>query len=547
MFYFPRITLNTHNNLLVLNFEHIEWDYTLETDKVPSLVQYGSYSDAPIRKQPYPYIRAQRMKLAGASNSKIIHHKGRDDHGPTPIHQSEFRAAQLSHSAKTLSERYLNSARSIQTPRGVSSLSLPVSPSGYSPTRKHRDLSVRQVSSAPSTVFRKPPTSPPGTSKSRPPTAKSQKTQVSVKIADQEIEEEEGSPKEPPIVHRRVSWAFEKPLVPVSKDVSLSEMKALLRSQIRMKSESIIPPDFIYLTVNAIQNSMKPSETSTNTDLNVQDCNLKSAPSKVEQVRPSSSPSRIDPRTKVPVEELHLEQFLTGDGETASEFSDLRSVKSLRTKEQPKTPVLPDKEVYQTRYISTPVKPAAHKSLHPKRVKSTLPRGRVIRPISAATMQKTDKSPLFLPTAKNTRPFTAPAKTRLGTMESLSPSIASYLPGGFVPRPKTVDLLSSAQIHSHVPMLMYSQEVKDKIRELKERQQNREQLIPRGSGIPLLGKVSPLNDPLRSHIKFELRTHKQEQEYIANIERMHQEQRQREEEVAERKKRAAWLAITRVS
>nr|KAG5713481.1 hypothetical protein BaRGS_025029 [Batillaria attramentaria] len=32
-----RITLNTHNNLLVMNFEHVEWDYSLETDKIKLL------------------------------------------------------------------------------------------------------------------------------------------------------------------------------------------------------------------------------------------------------------------------------------------------------------------------------------------------------------------------------------------------------------------------------------------------------------------------------------------------------------------------------
>jgi len=52
-----RITISTACNLLVLNFEEVDWDYTLDEDKVPPLVQYQSYSDAPVRQQPYPYIR----------------------------------------------------------------------------------------------------------------------------------------------------------------------------------------------------------------------------------------------------------------------------------------------------------------------------------------------------------------------------------------------------------------------------------------------------------------------------------------------------------
>jgi hypothetical protein len=102
--------------------------------------------------------------------------------------------------------------------------------------------------------------------------------------------------KEPPVITRRVSWAFERPMEPKDRTINLSEMKALLKSQIRMKTENIVPPDFIYLTVSTIQSQLAESETGHNTRLNMLDYK---AAEYTHKHRPSSSPSRIDPRTKV--------------------------------------------------------------------------------------------------------------------------------------------------------------------------------------------------------------------------------------------------------
>jgi hypothetical protein len=47
----------------VLSFDPPNWDYTLESDKVPSLVPYSSYADAPIRHREYSYIRGSLKKF----------------------------------------------------------------------------------------------------------------------------------------------------------------------------------------------------------------------------------------------------------------------------------------------------------------------------------------------------------------------------------------------------------------------------------------------------------------------------------------------------
>ena len=133
--FFYRVTINTPNNLLVLNFESVEYDYTLEDDKMPPMVQYSKYSDAPIRHQPYAYVRAQRMKRADATNRKILHPDGvKKPDGDTGTADSVTvrilvqKPSQISHSAKSLSERSMQEAKrlhsaSVNSERARSSLS----------------------------------------------------------------------------------------------------------------------------------------------------------------------------------------------------------------------------------------------------------------------------------------------------------------------------------------------------------------------------------------------------------------------------------------
>lgn len=546
-----RITLNTHNNLLVLNFEPVDWDYTLETDKVPPLVQYGSYSDAPVRSQPYAYVRAQRMRKAGASNLKLLHRPVSPQRPPGAEVklQHGYHAPQLPHSAKGLSERSLDTARRVQSATRSDTSRLPSREGVYFPVEElyHAQTkdSVRDTS-PPASLARKPPPAPSTSShrgsKLRPPTAKSGPT---VTIVEKKGDEDDSDilTKEPPMVKRRVSWAFDRPLEPKDKTISLSEMKALLRSQIRMRAENIVPPDFIYLTVSTIQATMGQSETNRNTSLNIRD---EKVAAYTERIRPSSSPSRIDPRTKVPVEELGLEVFMDDEG-TISEVSDLKSIRSTKVKEPPKPPPIPSKEVFSTQCAPTPVKTSPRRSIHPSKVKTTIPRGRVIRPISAGVMQEQPRDIEFISATSSVRPprpGTAPApKTRPFTGRSgLSTSIQASLPGSSPVRPRSQQLTSAAVEASTVPMLMYSKELKDRIEEIKQQRKLREQLPIGSAGERPLGKVSPHNTPMREHIKFELKTHEQEREHLTQIEQIHQQQRRLEQEQLEKRKRAAWLA-----
>ena len=531
----PRITVNTLNNLLVMNFEKVTWDYTLETDKVPPLVQYGSYSDAPVRQQPYPYIRAQRMRLAGASNYKIVHHSD-----PPPVAntklvlpQQKYRALQLPHSAKSLSARSMEVARRVQsgTARIQVSNNIPETALIDSPK-----VETKLAQSDMQSLISKR-TSP--TSKHR---VKSAPSQYSVTIKEQPEEDETDTDREIFHMGRRISWAFDKPLVPQDKDITLSEIKALLRSQIRMKKESVVPPDFIYLTINTIQNTMAKSETNYNTNTNMQD--PKSKPS--TRVRPSSSPSRIDPRSKVPIEELNVDFFISEDG-TVSEISDHRSVRSVKTKEQPRPPSVQEKEVFSTLCASTPICGQPRQSMHPTNIRSTVPAGRIIRPISAgplgAERSEIDESSELSPC----RPITAPVKPRHPSVRSVPASIGPSLPGAGVLAHKSSRsnaLMSSALGEARsLPMLMYSEKIKSKATELKEQRKKRQVPIKLGNDGRPLGNVSQYNQPMRDHATFELRTYQQEEVHAEKIQQSYVDQKKKTERSSEKRKRAAWIAM----
>lgn len=543
--------MNTHNNLLLLHFEHVEWDYTLETDKVPPLVQYGSYSDAPVRSQPYTYVRAHRMKKAGASNTKIIH---RNASPPLPpgskvILQHGYHALQLPHSAKSLSEHSMEAARKIHSSMSRPDFSQVSCRDGSSFSGDECQLECRQTAcrdvqlelSAVGSTAKKPPPSPsllglggkhqPAASKSTPSVTINEK--MGSKAASAVVM------KNPPIVKRRVSWAFDKPLEPKDKIISLSEMKSLLRSQIRMKAESIVPPNFIYLTVNTIQTTMVPSETNYNTRKNMLE---EKVVEYTETKRPSSSPGRIDPRTKLPVEDLGLRVFMA-ESDMVSEVSDLRSIRSAKVKEVAKPSTIVNKEEITTLCAATHINATPFLSLHPSCVKSTIPKGRVIRPISASVLQQQKDANNASSATYSVRPVTAPAaKSYPDTGKSVFRSIKTSLPGATPVPPPSQQQTSSAIANAVVPMLMYSKEVMQKIEEMKK--QNRKAREPPVAvlGDKPLGKISPHNMPMRNHIKFELKTHKQEQAQLDSIMCINHEQKIKEQEQLEKKKRAAWLA-----
>ena len=488
------------------------------------------------------------MKRAGASNVKIVHHdkvKDTPSEVRTPL-QSEYRAAQLPHSAKSLSIKSIENARLIQSAGPESGYE-----SGPSPRTLPESRPVSQICTISSQKsIRHSSMSKPPLPKPKPSPVKSVASHVNVMIADpkqKDYDDDDDEITPSPTMKRRVSWAFDTPYVPKSKEISLSETKSVLRSQMRMRSESQVPPDFIYLTINAIQNAMKTSETINNTEKN-----FKAIAARFDGFtkRPSSSPSKIDPRTKVPVEEMMLDRFKQRpeDAETVSEFSDNKSIKSVKSAKTTKSTQShgPDRELYATRCEVKPTKTKIRMSLHPKGIKTTVPSGRSIRPMSAATSRR---RPPPEPEDAVGRPVTAPSLRRPDTAISSVPStIATVMPGLVPQMRRQPDRLTTSGLETNlVPMKMYPKDMKEKLSALIEsKRRTKSETILHSASDTAIGKVSKYNDPMRSHVKFELRTYEQEQSHIKRVEEEYQTKLHDDEASLERKKRAAWLAKAKI-
>ncbi|XP_013384756.1 CMT1A duplicated region transcript 1 protein [Lingula anatina] len=563
-----RVTLNTVNNLIVLNFENIDWDYTLENDRMPPLVTYGSYSDVPVRQQPYPYVRAKRMEKAGATNTKIVQHDKPDGKKGLSGRRAAS-APQLEHSARPLSGKIMQSAMDTQST---------IKPdSGYNSLweeslyRGESRLAQRPESQKATTgmTSAKPPMSP-SLHKAGPKSLMSAKSlgsrsgasspqrsrqHISVSVMDPKVPNSDYEDSEvdagPTDMKRRVSWAFEHALMPKTKELSLSETKALLRSQIRAK-ENAIPPDFIYMTINAIHQSKKSrEEISRNTLMNQQDSMLGR---KTRLNRPSSGPASIDPRTKIPIEEIleDWEQFQQpqhiGFHKSAESVSSAETFSTARLskKNVPQTTSVPRPatKACAVEFVSKPVDVSPHKSMHSKKVKSTIPKAQVIRPHTAVMLRSSSTSNLPQDIGnKALRPKTAPTKLRpktATTVHTLQSEVTAS--GGKV---KSHGYTTSTPAATMTPMLMYPPGFREKMEQLQQVRQQKlaaQVSVIRSSSEPALGKVSQYNNPMRTHTEFRLFTHEQEEQKIANMGKITRDHNKKLEREAEKEKRELWLA-----
>ena len=581
-FAFPyRITINTSRNLLVLNFEPVEFDYTLENDKMPPLVQYSKYSDAPVRQQPYPYIRANRMKVAGATNTKIIYHSGNKP--PEVFYNNQRRAEQTMHSSKGLSDKSITSAKRIQSAAGrlegsaaVCGGSQVASKAGGENTRDDLESKARDTVSefrsvvAPSmrsSLKSKPPPSRMTKSRAGFSTTRSGGSASVVTgfhIGSRGMDDDSSVMSEGlDDQRRRVSWGFEQPVIPTASHIGLAETKSVLRSQIRAKGE-VVPPDFVYLTINAIHNNMKP----THAVKNIEEVHREKEMAMSKGIgRPNSSPSRVDPRTRVPVEELSWEEFLIDSGvppkdvdvksEVGSHVSHATTVQTRKTEVEEEPPVT--KIVTEFAPVTVEAKP--HLSLYSERVKSSIPKGRVLRPHTAKvyrdrqSLNKSDTRPKSAvitmrpgvlsrtgsssgsrPTTAHTRPGTA--KTAAYSTSTASTEVKSNL------QRKKHGYTSSCTQPSMVPMLMYSPEVKNRITEMhKERVQKQGHTTIKLLEEPgVSGRVSEFNNPMRHHVDFKLRTHEQTVNHIKEVKNSFHDNTSKKREEFEKKQHAAWLA-----
>nr|XP_006635506.1 PREDICTED: CMT1A duplicated region transcript 1 protein isoform X1 [Lepisosteus oculatus] len=102
------IVMNTKASVLLFQFAEVKWDYSLtaegESDAGKDKDRTWPRGSA-LRKHPYPYVRAQRMKRVGSTNRKIYHRQAEDREGP---------GSGLSHHARSLSSQSMHAAHSVQ-------------------------------------------------------------------------------------------------------------------------------------------------------------------------------------------------------------------------------------------------------------------------------------------------------------------------------------------------------------------------------------------------------------------------------------------------
>ena len=549
------MTINTTNNLLVLNFEPVEYDYTLEDDKMPPLVQYSKYSDAPIRNQPYPYIRAQRMKTAGATNPKII-----GQQRPITAQRLARQMDQTPHSAKSLSRTRMTQAKRIQSAaarldnRGdTGARDARTASSKVKTSASAVDVSsAKKVASAKSVSIGRPPSSPmkTGTAKSRPVSTKSGShsmvSGVGFQLGKGDDDSEEMS-ENPADMRRRVSWAFNNPIIPKAKELSLSETKSLLKSQMRAEGE-VVPPDFVYLAVNSIHSNMRPTEASKNMEANVREKEL--ALSR-RLGRPSSSPSRIDPRTKIPIEDMDLDQLIMEHG-LAPRDIDMRSEAESKlstgtsSKGRLSTGSIPGPTttIIIKEFAAKPVDATPNLSLHSDRVKSSIPRPVVLRPHTATVIRVPNSGKTAALAEVRPKSAAGVVLQRPGTAQTTTSTIRSQSATDIGDRSpsRKGGITSCGAATKPVPMMMYSKDLKERLEVLKEHRAIKQADAYQAMMACRVGNVSQFNNPMRTNADFRLLTHEQTKDYHKQVAEIYSNTDKVKKEDLERRQRQAWLA-----
>ncbi|XP_055509630.1 F-box and WD repeat domain containing protein 10B isoform X2 [Leucoraja erinacea] len=102
-FYFSEksMIINTVGSVVAFHYEDVTWDYTAASAVIEGPVEEDLFKMAPLRKQPYSYVRAQRMRRIGSTNEKIYHR--------------EDITSGLSHHAPIMSARCMLQAQRIQS------------------------------------------------------------------------------------------------------------------------------------------------------------------------------------------------------------------------------------------------------------------------------------------------------------------------------------------------------------------------------------------------------------------------------------------------
>ncbi|KAM4691176.1 F-box and WD repeat domain containing protein 10B [Rhinophrynus dorsalis] len=228
-----RMVINAPTSIMVFQFENISWDYSQASGQVNVLKERDKFRSAPIRTQPYSYVRAQRMKRIGSSDRKLYRQEDEEN--------VENRNT-LTHHARSLSARSIRRAQDLH----LDSLK----PIPWPDLRNIR-RSFAYIDLQPEFIRKSP-------SAGRPRAATTSSTgAVSRKSAAPERQKTEDSDTE----SRSVSPG-RKSALSISEEATLQRMR-------KRGPHTPMTTDQMLLKVNAIHQSQKSNELGSNMEYNM--------------------------------------------------------------------------------------------------------------------------------------------------------------------------------------------------------------------------------------------------------------------------------------
>ncbi|XP_029456159.1 CMT1A duplicated region transcript 1 protein isoform X2 [Rhinatrema bivittatum] len=284
-----KMVINVLTSILIYQFEEVQWDYTIEAERVAVPKERDKFKKAPVRTQPYAYVRAQRMKRVGSSNEKIYQ-------------KSEKGETRLSHHARSLSARNMKIAQSLH----LESLK----PIPWSEIPNFRRSSA-YIDLQPEFYKKRPSASRPIMSSQRSHRAASQLTSTAALMSKAESDTESGC-----------GSPGRKSALSLSEDATLQRMR-------KRGPHGSLSPDRILLTVSTLQHSRKSDVLSANMEHNANIRDAWGAPASIQEktsrdVSKGLEHLKVDPHT-------HLEQLkATGITDAVKTISTSFEVKKLR-------------------------------------------------------------------------------------------------------------------------------------------------------------------------------------------------------------------------
>ncbi|XP_033118488.1 CMT1A duplicated region transcript 1 protein-like [Anneissia japonica] len=497
-----RLMLNTINNLLILNFEEVKWNYEQVEEKIELLRYKNHYKDAPLRHHSYTYVRAQRSDRAQSANPKVIKH-GQIEPVVECISPGTTKGKSLPHSTRGLSANSRRRAEYFQ--KVVRDVNLTQSLRGSvfhntqaSESRPGSAINKGRATRPPSgagkwNATERSPSQMSSTKSSgedsRPTTSLSNSLQVSrsptgilkspiIRPLTSFSNNMEPSSLNQLQVEKRIQSAPARVTFRADSHLSYSESKALYRSKLRTKGRKT-PQDQLLLTVNSIESSKQNTEVVQNTTHNVKD--IFHAPRVVNISNMPKTRSVI--RKAFPAKQTD----------------------SYRTK---------DKEWLITNIEQVPADKKVFESIHPKCVQTSIPRVQVIRPNTAEIIRispSRDNAALRSSSA-------GPVLRHANNFEKIVPKAAQ--------RPRKYHGYTTSSTADVVPMPMFIGESKPVLK----------------AKPPYLGAPdSRVSDPLAFNSNFKIRTREQTDKYLKFVSGLQKQYEESESLKAEKKQKKLWL------